>query len=245
MADGRMLKKAINTSRKLAALKTDTARLLYTWILPHLDIEGRFFADPDVIKGFVVPRLKHITPEIIADCLKDMENNELIVVYPANCDYFLEFSKFADHQTLRKDREKASELPPPPGVLPESSRSTPPQVKLREVKLSKSKGSEEEKTLLAAIQEKADEIYKKELFVSPKNGPKEVYQFVGKSFKKKLHLKTIIHCLNQIIKHDPQARGIECYAYIQSILKVENGNYHEQDGIMKHEIQKKLERESN
>lgn len=54
MAEGRMLKKNISQSKKLALLKNDSARLLYTWILPHLDIEkdGQYlnFKRPDPIK---------------------------------------------------------------------------------------------------------------------------------------------------------------------------------------------------
>lgn len=147
MADGRMLKKKISLSRRLAALKTDSARMLYTWLIPHLDIEGRFSADPDVVKGQVVPRLKHLTPIKIEELLKDLASQELIVRYADDGDLFLELRHFGQEQNLRKDREKESTIPSPtkdnilnelelvPGVLPENSGLTPAQVKLREVKL--------------------------------------------------------------------------------------------------------------
>jgi len=152
MAEGRMLKKAISKSRRLAALQTDSARMLYTWIIPHLDIEGRFFADPSIIKGSVVPRLKAFSEEKITECLSDMASVELITLYTVDNDQYFHLRKFEDHQSLRENREAKSTIPPPslpdnsritPGVLPDNSGITPAQVKLREVKLSKEKLSKE------------------------------------------------------------------------------------------------------
>jgi hypothetical protein len=143
MADGRMLKKAVSTSRKLADLKTDSARLLYTWILPHLDIEGRFSASPDIIKGYIVPRLKSMTPKKIAVYLEDLADNDLILLYSDNDDEYLELIKFKNFQTLRKDRESPSLIPPPktsiptPGVATENADTR--QDKTNEVKLNKDK----------------------------------------------------------------------------------------------------------
>jgi len=148
MADGRMLKKAISTSRRLADLKTDSARLLYTWIIPHLDIEGRFYADPDLVKGAVVPRLKHFTPKMISECITDMALVELIVLYEHDGDRYFQLRKFEEHQNLRKDRERPSEIPPysdnsriTPGVLPESDGNTPIEVKLSKDKLREDKSA--------------------------------------------------------------------------------------------------------
>ena len=153
MADGRMLKKKISLSRRLAALKSDSARLLYTWLLPHLDIEGRFSADPEVVKGQVVPRLKHLTSVKIDELLKDIASQELIIRYQNDGDQFLQLRRFGDEQQLRRDREKDSDIPDPdnciiindltelPGDSPDKAGHKPPQVKLREVKLSKDKCS--------------------------------------------------------------------------------------------------------
>jgi len=127
MASGRMLKKIISTSRKLACLKTDSARLLYTWILPHLDIEGRFSAEPDIVKGYIVPRLTTMTVSKITKYLEDMADNDLIILYKVNGDNYLQAEKFKEFQTLREDREATSVIPPPddsgstPAVLRENS----------------------------------------------------------------------------------------------------------------------------
>jgi hypothetical protein len=138
MADGRMLKKLISHSRRLASLKNDTHRLIYTWLIPHLDVEGRFHADPTIIKGSVVPRIKHITEKIIDDALQDMSLNELIFLYSDDGEQYLELRKFEDHQThLRKERESPSKIPPRTDAnqLQINSGVNPAQVKLREVKI--------------------------------------------------------------------------------------------------------------
>jgi len=143
MPEGRMLKKQISISKTLPELKSDSARLLYTWLIPHLDVEGRFSADPDVVKGHVVPRLK-MTKKKIWDYLQDMAEKGLIILYEADGDYYLEFTVFEKHQIIRKDREADSKIPSPkegsiitPGVLPENSST----IKLKEskVKLNKKK----------------------------------------------------------------------------------------------------------
>ena len=142
-----MLKKVVSTSQKLARLKSDSARLLYTWLLPHLDVEGRFSADPDVVKGYVVPRLK-MTPKQVAQYLQEMADVGLIQIYQVNGDLFLEYAKFKDYQTLRKKREAESIIPKPnsritPSALLELSGRTPAQDKLSKDKLSKVKESKE------------------------------------------------------------------------------------------------------
>jgi len=154
MAEGRMLKKKVSTSKKLMELKTDSARLLWTWLLPHLDVEGKFSADPDIVKGSVVPRLKHFTSAKVEEYLLDMAENGLIVIYEVNGDRYLKFNKFEENQTLRTDREAKSSIPDPvdnvitpevppdssvvtPGVPTDNAVVTPPQDKISKDKISK------------------------------------------------------------------------------------------------------------
>lgn len=152
MPEGRMLKKLISTSQKLAKLKSDSARLLYTWLLPHLDIEGRFSADPNIVKGYVVPRLK-MSPRKINDYLEDMVRNDLIIIYEINGDKFLQLKKFKDFQILREKRESKSQIPAPPknsittpGVPTENSSTS-------KVKESKSKVKESKSLCLEKFQD--------------------------------------------------------------------------------------------
>lgn len=149
MAEGRMLKKAISTSRRLADLKTDSARMLYTWIIPHLDIEGRFYADPALIKGSVVPRIKTFTEEKINSCLDDLNSVGLIVLYVVDGDRYLSLRKFKNHQSLRLKKEAASIIPhpqvpdkagPTTGQVPDKAGSSTAQDKIREEKIREEKG---------------------------------------------------------------------------------------------------------
>lgn len=153
-----MLKKAISASRRVAALETDTSRMLYTWLISWLDIEGRFSGDLLVIKGSVAPRLRHITEEVIEECLQDMVRNELIILYKVDGDRYLQLRKFGDHQTLRREKEAESKIPGPdqvgsgPGVVRDKVGTSPSQEKLREVKRR-----EEKSTVRDQIQESLEE----------------------------------------------------------------------------------------
>jgi hypothetical protein len=145
MAEGRMLKRVISTSPRLAALKNDTHRLIYTWLIPYLDVEGRIEADPRIIKGHVCPLLDHITTKIIDTALVDMAANDLIILYYVNTNKYLQLQRFDKHQNIRKDRERGSDIPDPnsdnsritPGQLPEAAGITPTQEKLREDNINK------------------------------------------------------------------------------------------------------------
>lgn len=113
MAEGRLLKRNISDSRRLAELKTDSARMLWTWILPHLDIEGRLHASAELVKGKVCPRIKTMTEEKIRTYLEDMHRVGLIYLYKAEGDEYLEFRKFDVFQNLRPGKEAPSRIPAP------------------------------------------------------------------------------------------------------------------------------------
>lgn len=140
-----MLKKQISRSRRLGQLKTDSARLLYTWIIPHLDIKGRLEADPSIIKGEIVPRLDTFTTKNIQAYLEDMHRVELITLYKYDGDQFLQLRKFEEHQSLRPDKEAASHIPDPdsfdttPVQLPSNYGTTPDEDKISKEKISKDK----------------------------------------------------------------------------------------------------------
>lgn len=146
MPRGRMLdKEAISQSKKLSELSNDTGRLIYTWLLAHLDAEGRFSADPAIIKGIVFPRIKKMTVNKIEKYLNEMSIKKLLILYQADGDKYLQYIKFREYQNLDKNREAPSKIPPPKkeniinsGVNPIKSDLVPPsEVKLREDKISK------------------------------------------------------------------------------------------------------------
>ena len=144
MPQGRIVRKRICQSRKLARLKTDGARLLYTWLLPNVDVEGRYEADVHVIKGTILTRLTKSTKEV-ESYLLDLAENSLIVLYNCNGDRYLGIADFHLHQPkLRKDREAVSEIPgPAPDQVPTNSGPSPAEDKSREDKSREEKSREE------------------------------------------------------------------------------------------------------
>jgi len=165
MAKGRMLKKNVSTSRRLPELKSDTCRLLYTWMIPHLDIKGRFSANPYIVKGSVVPRLKHITIKRIEDCLLDMHEKDVILLYEIDEDKYLELKNFEKHQSLKPEREAKSEIPDPhPDLIRSKSGLVRTQVKLREVKLRECKIKKDKSTYSDNKLEFSDLLKKYPLF---------------------------------------------------------------------------------
>jgi len=145
MAEGRMLKKKISLNDNLADLDNDTHRLLFTWGLAHLDIEGRITGNPRVFKAAVAPLLDHLTSEKISKFFKDAYSKGLIIHYEINNEWWIQYPKFKENQNLRNSREAPSRIPPPPedsgttpGELQEDSGITP-----AEEKGSKEKGSKD------------------------------------------------------------------------------------------------------
>jgi len=142
MPAGRIILKSISDSKKISDLKTDGARLLYTWLLTHLDINGCYSGDAQVLNGKIFTRLKK-SNKTIESYLKDLEENKLIIRYKDNGDIFLNVPDFVEKQpSLNPNKEAKPTIPPPtPELLQSYSRVTPPQVKESKVKESKVKES--------------------------------------------------------------------------------------------------------
>lgn len=112
MARGRMISKAISLDEKVNSLSDDTARLLFTWLIPHLDCEGRQHGDAVTIKSIVFPR-RRISHLKVEKYLKEMEKLELIFRYSVNGNEYLCAPSFEKHQIgLQKTKEAQSQIPP-------------------------------------------------------------------------------------------------------------------------------------
>lgn len=175
MPVGRIILKSISDSNKLPKLKTDGARLLYTWLLTHLDINGCFSGDSQVIRGKVFTRLNK-SNKTINNYLEDLELNKLIIRYKVDGDLFLNVPDFVEKQpSLNPKREGKSNIPlPTPELLQQYSVITPTQVKLSKVKLSKVK---EEKNTYAEFVLMTPEEYQK---LVNKYGEKNTEKFIEK-----------------------------------------------------------------
>jgi hypothetical protein len=104
MATARMLNKNISVSEKVADLKDDSARLLYTWLIPHTDDLGLIVASSRTIRATVVPMLDS-TVETVGIQLESMCEVGLLkrITYKTK-DYFYVIGS-DKYQTLKKDRQ--------------------------------------------------------------------------------------------------------------------------------------------
>lgn len=130
MARGRMLNKKISLNNKVAKLINELggdAGLIYTWIIAHLDRDGRISGDPEVIWAQVTPLLTRSTPDLVWATLAKAHELKLLIIYQTDeGDLVVEYPKFAQNQQgMRYDREAVSEFPANSGLTPDLVRSTP------------------------------------------------------------------------------------------------------------------------
>src|SRR5574343_154579 len=174
MPRGRMLNKEISVSKKLPKVSV-YARLLFTWSIPHLDVGGKIFGNPEQIKGNIVPYCNDFTIKMIKKCLIELQENELIIVYgEENCQY-LYFPGFQSNQNINELRESPSLIPEPiPEQLQSKSSETLSKVKLSKVKISKAE--------LAG--ESLDQILKSWNNFADKNNLSKIIKLTDKRLKK-------------------------------------------------------------
>ena len=136
MAEGRMIKKEISKSKKIASLKNERARSLYFMVYPHTDVAGRISAEIDDIKAICIPLFKW-NNSIIEVALIALHNIGLITLYIVNDKRYLEIIRFHDFQRINKDREAKSKIPSPNSENSRVIQSTPENSSISKVKLSK------------------------------------------------------------------------------------------------------------
>lgn len=252
MADGRILSKRVTRSDKIASLSSDTSRMIYSWLIPYLDVEGRIEADPRLLKADIAPLLDHITPKIISDILDELNSIGLIILYEVEKKKYLQLVKFEENQkNLRKDREAPSRIPEPKEGLRINSGLTPVEVphNIREEKLSlreenKKAGAgnldqpvdnsptekdcllkEKDKTAISELIQKIFELnYTKEM-------QKGVTMFIRQYYPdNNSNPDAIYHCLNRIFEKLSKGETVEYpFKFLEHIFKTENGNYNERD----------------
>jgi len=138
MPQGRIILKSICQSKKMPKLKTDGARLLYTWLLTNLDINGCFSGNIQDIKGQIFTRLKH-SLKTIESYLQDLEKNDLIVRYEVDEEDYIFVPDFVKKQPkLRADREAEPTIPLPTQEQLRSNSGVTPGTSKVKFKLKKS-----------------------------------------------------------------------------------------------------------
>lgn len=139
-------------SEKINKLSCDTARLLYTWMLAHLDVNGCYYADPVIVKNTIFPWREDIKADMVSKWLDEMDELNLIKRYNS-AGHYLIYPDFEDKQPkIQRDREGKTDIPPPTEEqLLSNSCVTPTQIKLKEVKVKEDKVPTEVETFLSEL----------------------------------------------------------------------------------------------
>jgi hypothetical protein len=137
-----MISKAISLDEKVNALSDDTARLLFTWLIAHLDCEGRMHGDAVTVKSIVFPR-RNLSQRKIEKYLKELEKFELIFRYSVNGNQYLWLKNFEKHQVgLKKNREAQSQIPPFTQELIRTNQGESPTEIKTKIKIKTPKGGQ-------------------------------------------------------------------------------------------------------
>ena len=140
MAKGRMLQNRISKSQKMSLLSSDTVRLLYTWMLSHLDVNGNFYADPVMVNNLVFTRLGH-SVKTVANALDELEQVGLILRYNVNGESYLNYPDFNDKQPkLNPSKEGISDIPELTQALIQSNADAKvPNIREEKIKIREEK----------------------------------------------------------------------------------------------------------
>ena len=109
MAKARMLHKSISVSTQVNKMSVE-ARLLFTWLVPHADDEGKLHGECEYIKAVVVPMCKWSVRKV-EKLLNEMVKADLIIWWNIKEERFIQLKTWENHQQIRKDRFIPSKLP--------------------------------------------------------------------------------------------------------------------------------------
>lgn len=109
MAKARMLHKKISLSMQVNDLSLP-AQLLFTWMISHADDDGKLRGEPEYVKATVVP-MKKWSFSLIKKYIEEIKSNKLIYYWNKNDEWFIQFIKWNEHQSIKSDRYKQSDLP--------------------------------------------------------------------------------------------------------------------------------------
>ena len=114
MPRGRFLNKEICLDKTVNDLSSDLSKLAFTWLIPHLDKEGRTYGDPAIVRSMVFPRRTDVSSEDMKLFIQEWDTAGLILWYEVDGDYYISFPNFDKHQVgLNKIREADSVIPTP------------------------------------------------------------------------------------------------------------------------------------
>ncbi len=228
MAEGRMIKKEIAKSKKIAFIGNEKARSLYFMIYPHVDVAGRISADTDDIKAICIP-LFNWSNSSTEEALHVLHDIELIILYVVDGKRYLEIVRFHDFQRIDKNREAKSKIPTPASKYARELQSPPELSAISKVKLSKDNKEQPE----------ADKLLEKVL----KEGL-NIYQLINK-IKKQLKWKkeqrfppeVLIEVCKRYFKDKPNIKN--AWGWFTIVIRAESAVYFAQKSVQEGDAWKK------
>ena len=107
------MNRKIGLNKVLHNFSSNTSRLVFTWMIPHCDRDGRVHGDPSRLEKIIFPRRDDITTKQMEQFIIEWAKAKLIYWYEYNGDKWIQFPKFRENQpNLRYEREAASSIPP-------------------------------------------------------------------------------------------------------------------------------------
>lgn len=117
MPVGRVLLKSISQGARPAYLKTDGARLLFSWLNSWVEYTGCYHGDAKMINRLVLTRLGK-SDRLVEAYLTDLEANDLVIRYQVGRERYLCIPDMAEKQpNLRPEKEAKAMFPLPPADL--------------------------------------------------------------------------------------------------------------------------------
>ena len=116
----RIIKESIRTSKPVNALPDFLFRV-WVYLITYVDDYGRGSADPQLLRGFLLPR-KRVTESQIREALAGLADAGLIILYEDDGEAYLYFPKWEDHQRIR---QKVSRFPAPPPIAADCGEKRP------------------------------------------------------------------------------------------------------------------------
>ena len=120
-ASGRMIRKSVSDSDKIASL-TPVAAVLFMMLIPHFNAHGKMPGGPGVVKDEVVPLIPYLTYENLPEYLQEISDKTNVKWFRRGNKWWLHSLHFnSEHQELRIDKMGADTLP---GFLDNESGSS-------------------------------------------------------------------------------------------------------------------------
>ncbi len=107
---GRMLRRSICNSRKIAAL-SDRSLRLWVYIIPWFNSHGKLNGEAAYIKGECCPLDSKLTIKNIPPLLKEISQKTNIIWFKRNGRWYLQSKSFKKHQELEWSKVGADHLP--------------------------------------------------------------------------------------------------------------------------------------